>query len=63
MVGRDDVGTGTKRPHKRVTFSRIHGTIVASYNVESFSLERMRGIDKGDVESRFDEFAKMIRLA
>ena len=43
--------------------SLAHGTIVASYNVESFSLERMRGIDKGDVESRFDEFAKMIRLA
>lgn len=39
-----------------------HGTIVASFNVESFSLDRMRAITRGDVNRRFDEFAQMIRL-
>lgn len=39
-----------------------HGTIVASFNVESFSLERMRSITRGDVNKRFDEFAQMVRL-
>lgn len=39
-----------------------HGTIVASFNVESFSLERMRGITRADVNKRFDEFAQMVRL-
>ena len=45
-----------------VRASLAHGTIVASYNVESFSLERMRGITRSDVNTRFDEFAKMVRL-
>jgi len=45
-----------------VRASLAHGTIVASYNVESFSLERMRGISRSDVNTRFDEFAKMVRL-
>lgn len=42
--------------------SLAHGTIIASFNVESFSLERMRGISKKDVDARFDEYAEMIRL-
>jgi hypothetical protein len=39
-----------------------HGTIIASFNVESFSLDRMRGIGKADVDARYDEYADMIRL-
>ena len=55
--GGDDLGS-----FESVRESLAHGTIIASFNVESFSLERMRGITKADVDARFAEFAEMIRL-
>lgn len=30
----------------------VHGTVLASYNVEAFSLERMRTLTQGEIESR-----------
>ncbi|MCA9276268.1 MAG: sugar kinase [Phycisphaerales bacterium] len=56
--GGDDLGS-----YESVREALAHGTIVASFNVESFSLERMRGISKIDVETRFADFASMMRLA
>lgn len=40
-----------------------HGTIIASFNVESFSLERMQSITRKDVHDRYDEYAKMMRFS
>ncbi len=37
----------------------VYGTIVASYNVEDFSLDRLRTLTVADVESRFREFRQM----
>ena len=56
--GGDDLGS-----YESVREALAHGTIVASFNVESFSLERMRGISKIDVDTRFADFASMMRLA
>lgn len=56
--GGDDLGS-----YESVREALAHGTIVASFNVESFSLERMRAISKIDVETRFADFASMMRLA
>jgi sugar/nucleoside kinase (ribokinase family) len=39
-----------------------HGTIIASFNVESFSLERMQGISRKDINDRFDDYASMMRF-
>ncbi len=39
-----------------------HGTVVASFNVESFSLERLRGISKQDIQTRFADYASMTRI-
>jgi hypothetical protein len=39
-----------------------HGTVMASFNVESFSLERLRSISRSDVHDRFDEYAEMIKI-
>lgn len=39
-----------------------HGTIIASFNVESFSLERMQGISNKDVDARYDHYASMMRF-
>jgi len=34
----------------------IFGSVMASYNVESFSLDRMKALDYSEIESRFREF-------
>ncbi|MEX2672216.1 MAG: PfkB family carbohydrate kinase [Phycisphaeraceae bacterium] len=37
------------------------GTIVASYTIESFSLDRLMEISRSDIEHRLDEYAQVIR--
>lgn len=39
-----------------------HGTVVASFNVESFSLERLKAIKAADLHARFADYASMIRV-
>lgn len=34
----------------------VFGSVVASFNVEAFSLDRLRAISRGDIESRYREF-------
>ena len=34
----------------------VFGSVVASYNVEAFSLDRLRAISRGDIEARYREF-------
>ena len=48
--------------YESVREALAHGTIVASFNVESFSLERLRSITKKDVDVRYDEYAEMIKI-
>lgn len=37
-----------------------HGILVASFNVEDFSLERLRQIDRRDIDLRMDQYRKML---
>jgi sugar/nucleoside kinase (ribokinase family) len=39
-----------------------YGTVVASFNVEDFSLDRMRTIERQDIEARLGEFRDMLRI-
>jgi len=39
-----------------------HGTVVASFNVESYSLERLKQITAADLHTRFADYASMIRI-
>ena len=39
-----------------------YGTVVASYTVEAFSLDRMRGIERADVDARMEQFREMVRF-
>lgn len=39
-----------------------HGTIVASFNVEAFSLDRLRQIAASDIHARYADYASMIRV-
>jgi sugar/nucleoside kinase (ribokinase family) len=37
-----------------------YGTVVASFNVEDFSLQRMRQIDRAHVDARLEEYRRML---
>ena len=39
-----------------------HGTIIASFNIESFSLERLAALNPEELDRRFDDFSQMLRL-
>ncbi|MEY4566490.1 MAG: putative sugar kinase YdjH [Planctomycetota bacterium] len=39
-----------------------YGTLVASYNVEDFSLDRMKQIERTDLDRRFDQYQTMLRI-
>jgi sugar/nucleoside kinase (ribokinase family) len=40
-----------------------YGTTVASYNIESFTVGRLKEIGKSDINSRYQAFAQMLSLA
>lgn len=39
-----------------------HGTVMASFNIESFSLDRLTRLTQDELKWRFDEFARMMRI-
>ena len=40
----------------------VYGSIVASFGVEEFSLDRLRQLDRGEIENRIAEFKEMCRI-
>ena len=40
----------------------VYGTLVASYNVEDFSLDKMREIEKSDLDARFERFKSAVNF-
>lgn len=55
-------GLGDPGSFESVREALAHGTVVASFNVESFSLERLRQISRADLHARFADYATMIRI-
>ena len=37
-----------------------YGILVASYNVEDFSLDRMTQVERADIELRMDRYVRML---
>lgn len=50
---KDDIREATLR--KAV----VHGSVLASYNVEDFSLGRMRTLTRDEIEDRYQEFRRI----
>lgn len=40
----------------------VHGTIIASYTIEAFSLDRLRTLSRAEIEARYNEYAAMVRV-
>jgi len=43
--------------------SLAHGTVMASFTIEDFSLGRLRTLTQEELDRRYDEFARMMRIA
>jgi sugar/nucleoside kinase (ribokinase family) len=39
-----------------------HGTVIASFNIESFSLERLAKLTRAELDQRYREFVAMVRV-
>lgn len=40
-----------------------HGTVIASFTIETFSLERLAGLTPERINARYEEYAAMVRLS
>jgi hypothetical protein len=39
-----------------------HGTVIASFNIESFSLDRLAKLTREEIARRYTEFQNMVRV-
>lgn len=42
--------------------SLAHGTVVASFTIEAFSLDRLKKLSRKEIDARYGEYARMTRL-
>jgi hypothetical protein len=40
----------------------VEGSVIASFNVESFSMDRLRGVTKADIAERYEIFRTLSRF-
>ncbi len=50
---------GTIEP-RTLKHALAYGTVIASFNVEDFSLDRLKGLDRGAIDRRFNEYREML---
>lgn len=50
---------GTIEP-RTLKHALAYGTVIASFNVEDFSLDRLKGLDRGAIDRRFSEYREML---
>jgi sugar/nucleoside kinase (ribokinase family) len=58
---------GTTDPARAASYegvrsALVHGTVVASFNIESFSLERLKTLTRAEIDARVAEYAAMVRV-
>ncbi len=61
------IGSLARENQETITFDAlkkavVSGSVVASYNVEAFSLERLRTLQPGDITARYAEFERISRF-
>ncbi|MBX3359229.1 MAG: sugar kinase [Phycisphaeraceae bacterium] len=63
-AGKPGHGEPGKRgvPFDVVRSALAHGTVVASFNIESFSLDRLSSLTREELDRRYNEFTGMVRI-
>jgi sugar/nucleoside kinase (ribokinase family) len=54
---------GNDVPLDLVRRGLAHGTVVASFNIESFSLDRLAQLTRPELDRRFEQYARMLHFA
>ena len=54
--------TTTGQPFTSFARALAYGTVVASFTIEAFSLERLTQISRDDIDTRLDRFSHMLHL-
>ena len=51
----------SERPRRRAAANRavVHGSVLASFSVEDFSLNRMRVLTRDEIRERYHEFRRI----
>jgi len=62
MMGHIATHQGSELSFQRIREALAHGTVVASFNIESFSLERLAKLTRPELERRYEEFVRMVRV-
>lgn len=64
MMGSIASGAAGGRPGSFTNILRAlaHGTIIASFNIESFSLDRLKTLKRAELTKRYNEYLKMLRV-
>jgi sugar/nucleoside kinase (ribokinase family) len=64
MMGHIASHTGEDAIHDFDAFRRAmaHGTVMASFTIEAFSLDRLLSLSRGEIQDRYDDYARMMRL-
>lgn len=53
---------GKNGSFEQILRALAHGTVIASFNIESFSLDRLKALKPKQLSKRYDEYLKMIRV-
>lgn len=56
------VGKNAAVSFKTIREALAHGTVVASFTIESFSLERLAKLTRAELDKRYQEFVGMVRV-
>ncbi len=62
LVGRLAKEGETAPSFEQLKRAVVSGSVVASFNVEAFSLERLRGLDHAQIDARYGEFERISRF-
>lgn len=62
LMGALAAGEGDPGSVESIRRALAHGTIIASFNIEAFSLERLKTLTREEVDARFREYAAMVRV-
>ena len=58
-----DAGSGEDTvPFDAIRRALAHGTVIASFNIESFSLDRLATLTPEELNERYEQFAAMVRI-
>lgn len=60
--GKEPEAAKTAGSFDSVRRALVHGTVIASFTIEAFSLERLKNLSRAEIDKRYAEYAAMVRV-